>query len=316
VYLEKRYDFTIEKWNISSLRERAMESKPLVTVITPTYNREQFLRQAIDSVLAQTMFDFELIVVDDGSTDNSWETLAEYKVKDNRIRTFWQPNQGQSVARNHALAEARGDYICFLDSDNYWPVDKLQQQLTVLEKNPTVDVVYGDIITIDKDGSETSRNNMTRYSGPIAKWMLRDNCVSMNTAIARRKCFDQMGGMSGQRRVADDYDLWLKFSASYQFLYVPAFWAYYRVMDDQISSDKTARFDSNEAIIHSFRKSYPNAVSAAEFNAGFAIFYVRKARYLASVGRKKEAFRVFFKALGYRPFGISVWRGIAAVTLR
>lgn len=293
-----------------------MESNPLVTVITPTYNRESFLPEAIDGVLAQTFGDFELIVVDDGSTDKSWEILAAYEEKDNRIRTFRQENQGQSVARNRALAEARGKFICFLDSDNYWPAEKLQQQITLFDEHPSVDVIYGDIITVDENGREQTRQNMTRYSGHIAKWMLRDNCVSMNTAMARRECFDQMGGMSGQRRVADDYDLWLKFSARYQFLYVPEFWACYRVMDDQISSDKTARFDSNEAIIHHFRNTYPDAVTEREFDAGFAVFYVRKARYLASVGRKREAFGELSKALGYRPFGKVVWRGVAAVALR
>jgi len=293
-----------------------MDSNPRVTVITPTYNREKFLPEAIDGVLAQTFGDFELIVVDDGSTDNSREILEAYQARDSRIRTFWQENQGQSVARNVALAEARGAFICFLDSDNYWPAEKLQQQITLFDENPSVDVIYGDIITVDEDGREHTRLNMTRHSGHIAKWMLRDNCVSMNTAMARRECFDQMGGMSGQRRVADDYDLWLKFSARYQFLYVPKFWAFYRVMDDQISSDKTARFDSNEAIIHNFRKNYPDAVTQQEFDAGFAVFYVRKARYLASVGRKKEAYGELAKALGYRPFGKVVWRGVAAVTLR
>ncbi|MCR8915829.1 glycosyltransferase [Marinobacter panjinensis] len=293
-----------------------MESNPLVTVITPTYNRADFLPEAIDGVLAQTFGDFELIVVDDGSTDNSSEILADYEAKDSRVRIFRQENQGQSVARNRALAEARGEYICFLDSDNYWPPEKLQQQVALFDEHPEVDVIYGDTITIDENGVELTRHNMTRYSGHIAKWMLRDNCVSMNTAMARRKCFDDMGGMSGQRRVADDYDLWLKFSAQFQFLYVPEFWAYYRVMDDQISSDKTARFASNEAIIHDFRRSYPDAVSEEEFNAGFAVFYVRKARYLAAVGRKKEAFRELYKALRHRPFGKVVWRGVAAVTLR
>lgn len=293
-----------------------MESNPLVTVITPTYNRADFLPEAIEGVLAQTFGDFELLVVDDGSTDNSPEIIADYEARDGRIRSFRQENQGQSVARNRALSAARGEFICFLDSDNYWPSEKLEQQIAVFKAHPAVDVIYGDTITIDKESREKSRHNMTRYSGHIAKWMLRDNCVSMNTAMARRKCFDQMGGMSGQRRVADDYDLWLKFSAWYQFLYVPEYWAYYRVMDDQISSDKTARFDSNEAIIHDFRRLYPEAVSEHDFNAGFAFFYVRKARYLASVGRKREAFGALFKALGYRPFGKVVWRGVASIALR
>ena len=293
-----------------------MDKNPLVTVITPTYNRADFLPQAIDGVLAQTYGNFELIVVDDGSTDNTPDILSDYAKRDDRVRTFRQDNQGQSIARNKAIQEARGEFICFLDSDNHWPDHKLEQQVDLFRENPDVDVIYGDIVTVDESDTELSRKNMSRYSGNIARWMLRDNCVSMNTAMAKRRCFDEMGGMSGERRVADDYDLWLRFSARYKFLYVPEYWAYYRVMEDQISSDKTARFDSNEAIIRDFRSKFPDALTDKEFDAGFAVFYVRKARYLASIGRKREAFRELYKALGYRPFGKVVWRGAAAIALK
>jgi len=297
-------------------KEGTMDENPLVTIITPTYNRAAFLPQAIDGVLAQTYENFELIIVDDGSTDNSPEILSEYQSKDERIRVYRQENQGQSIARNKAITEARGEFICFLDSDNYWAPDKLEQQLNLFETNPSVDVIYGDIVTVDENSIELSRKNMKRYSGNISRWMLRDNCVSMNTAMARRRCFDEMGGMSGQRRVADDYDLWLRFSARYRFLYVPEYWAYYRVMEDQISSDKTARFESNEAIIRDFRRKFPDALTDKEFDVGFAVFYVRKARYLASTGRKREAFGELFKALSYRPLEKVVWRGAAAIVLK
>jgi glycosyltransferase involved in cell wall biosynthesis len=293
-----------------------MANQPLVTVIIPTYNRAPFLSKAIDSVLNQSYKTFELIVVDDGSTDETKSILDDYVKKDNRIRVFSQINQGQSVARNKALDEAKGDFICFLDSDNFWPKNKLKTQTNFLNENENVDVVYGDIITIDEDGSEVSRNNMKRYSGKIARWMLRDNCVSMNTAMAKRQCFNEMGGMSGTRRVADDYDLWLRFSAVYNFAYVPDFWAFYRVMKDQISSDKMARFESNELIINKFKLQFSDCLSKVEFDRGFSVFHIRKARYLTSVGKKRDAYRELFKALKYRPLDFVVWRGIAAVCLR
>ena len=100
-------------------KEGTMDENPLVTIITPTYNRAAFLPQAIDGVLAQTYGNLELIIVDDGSTDNSPEILSEYQNKDDRIRVYRQENQGQSIARNKAIREARGEFICFLDSDNY-----------------------------------------------------------------------------------------------------------------------------------------------------------------------------------------------------
>ncbi|KPQ01376.1 glycosyltransferase [Marinobacter sp. HL-58] len=290
-------------------------TSPLVSIITPTYNRADFIEQAVNSVLAQTFTNFELLIVDDGSTDNTWD-LLEPALADSRVRYFHQENQGQSVARNLALVEAKGDFVCFLDSDNYWPAEKLEQQVELFREHPDYDVIYGDIIVIDEDGKEVTRKNMKRYSGHIATYMIRDNCVSMNTAMARRRCFDELGAMSGTRRVADDYDLWLRFSARFRFLYVPQYFAYYRVMDDQISSDKTRRFDSNWQIINDFRREFPDAMSEKEFDFGFAAFHSRKARYLASHGSKREALGEMAKALRRSPFRRATWRSLAAVVLK
>lgn len=292
-----------------------MLARPLVSIITPTFNRADFIEQAVNSVLAQTYPEFELLIVDDGSTDNTREKLAAV-LEDSRVSYFYQENQGQSVARNLALEHAKGEYICFLDSDNYWPENKLALQVDLFGQNPEVDIVYGDNIIIDEQGQEINRKNMKRYSGYIAKWMVKDNCVSMNTAMARRKCFDEMGGMSGLRRVADDYGLWLKFSSRYQFFYIPEYLAYYRVMPDQISSDKNRRFEANWSIISDFRKRYPDALTQEEFDAGFAAFHIRKARYLASQGNKKDALREMKQAFKLRPWARNSWRNLAAVLLK
>ncbi|MDX1634508.1 MAG: glycosyltransferase [Marinobacter sp.] len=284
----------------------------MISVVTPTYNRADFLPEAVRSVLDQTFPDFELLIVDDGSTDNTREVLAPF-LEDPRVHYQYQANQGQSMARNHALSRARGRFICFLDSDNAWLPDKLEKQMAAFEQHPDVDVVYGDIITIDEGGRELSRENMRRYSGHIAAQMLRDNCVSMNTAMARRRCFDEMGGMSGTRRVADDYDLWLRFSARYRFLYLPEFFAKYRVMADQISSDKRRRFDTNEQIIHDFLRDYPEAVTRLETRRGLASFYSRKARHYALNGDRATSWNSFSRGLRYGAANTTVWRALVRV---
>ena len=288
---------------------------PKISIITPTFNRADFIEQAVSSVLSQTYANLELLLVDDGSTDDT-RNLLEPALADSRVRYFYQENQGQSVARNLALSEATGDFVCFLDSDNYWPAQKLKQQVELFNRHPEYDVIYGDVIVIDDNGNEISRKNMARYSGHIAKYMIRDNCVSMNTAMARRRCFEELGAMSGTRRVADDYDLWLRFSAKFIFLYVPEFLAYYRVMDDQISSDKTRRFDSNWQIITEFRREFPDAMSPLDFDSGFAAFHGRKARYLASQGFKSKALVEMAKAIRLRPLRHATWRSLAAVLLK
>lgn len=285
-----------------------------ISIITPTYNREKFLPAAIDSVLGQTYQNFELIIVDDGAVDNTRALVMSYANKDSRIKYLYQQNQGQSVARNYGLSIAKGEFICFLDSDNYWPLDKLEKSLKAFEQYPDADVIYGDCITIDEQGREMHRDNMHRYSGNIAALLLKDNFVSMNTTMTRRKCFDEMGGMSGTRKVADDYDLWLKFSARYHFQHIPEFLAYYRVMENQISSNKKLRFDTNEQIILDFIKAYPDVLSDKEKKEGVCAFYCRRARHYAAVD-KHEAYRALRLAFKSDFFSLNTWRSAVKVIL-
>ena len=285
---------------------------PGVSIVTPTYNRARFIGQAVESVLAQTMPDWELLLVDDGSTDNTREVVEPY-LADPRIHYFYQPNQGQSIARNNALEKARGDFIGFLDSDDLWCADKLEQQLALFENHPDVDIVHGDENMIDEQGQETSRENMRRYSGRITPQLLADNSVSITTALVRRGCFDEMGGFQASHGVADDYDLWLRFSSRYRFHYEPGIVAAYRVMPDQISSDKRRRFAANEKIIKDFLDQYGSTLSLQERRWGLARFYCRSARYFASVSDRRRAAREVLKALWNGPLDSVVWRAVYRV---
>jgi len=290
------------------------DSQPLISVITPTYNRADFVVEAVESVLAQTYPHFELLIVDDGSTDNTREVLEPY-LKDGRIRLFYQENQGQSVARNRGLDEATGDFVCFLDSDNAWLPDKFEKSLKAFDDNPGSDVVYGDFIVIDEQGREIGTNRMKRHSGRITPHLLHDNFVSMNTTMTRRQCFVDMGGFDKNDRLAEDYGLWLRLSTRYKFYYLPALLGYYRVMENQISSDKDSRFEANEAIVHHFIEAFPDALTISERKRGLSRFYVRKARYELSVRRLWSAWRGFVTAVKYDPFWLGPWRFLAKLAV-
>lgn len=289
--------------------------RPTVSIITPTYNREDYICESLDSVLAQSFTDWELILIDDGSTDDTKKAIEPYLV-DKRIHYYFQENQGQSTARSYALTQACGQYICFLDSDNRWLPDKLDRQLEIFNTNPYVDIVYGDVITIGASGNEVHRKNMKRYSGNITSRMLRDNFVSMNTAMARRKCFNAAGLEKTHRRVADDYEMWLRLSVQSHYWYQPEFYAEYRIMDNQISTDKSSRFEANEKIILDFLKDYPDAIPAQEARSGLSYFYTRKARYLSSIGKRAEAYHSVAKAIRLNPFGKPPWRTFLKVIAR
>ena len=294
-----------------ALKARRGKSQVLVTIITPTFNRASFLSMAIDSVLSQTFPDFELIIIDDGSTDNSCEVIDAYQQKDDRIVYIYQQNQGQSVARNRGLAEARGKFICFLDSDNAWVPEKLEVCLQAFERYPEADVVYGDFIIIDADGKELGVNRMRRFSGRITAQLLRDNFVSMNTTMTRASCFHELGGFSEDERYAEDYELWLRLSTRFSFRYLPEILGFYRIMEDQISTDKDRRFVANEALLHDFLNRNPGVVSQLEKRRGLSNFYVRKARYGVGRGRVGRAAADIIRALTHYPFWSGPWRALA-----
>jgi glycosyltransferase involved in cell wall biosynthesis len=286
----------------------------LVSVITPTYNRAGFLAEAILSVLSQSYEDFELIIVDDGSLDNT-RSVVEPFLSDKRVRYLYQKNQGQSVARNFALIQSRGAFIGFLDSDDTWRFDKLEKQMALFSAFPDVDIVHGDEATISEQGSVISLKNMTRYSGRITRELLADNSVSIATALVKRRCFDEMGGFDVTVGVADDYELWLRFSARYYFHYSPGVVASYRVMENQISSDKYRRFEANELIIKRFLENDNNVLSKTDQRWGLARFYCRKARYMASVGQRVKAFEAISRAFRFSPMDSAVWRALYRIVV-
>lgn len=286
-----------------------MTRNPLISVITPTYNRANYLHEAIDSVLNQSYSNFEHLIIDDGSTDNTEELVACY-LNSQKVRYFYQENQGQSVARNKGVTQAKGEFICFLDSDDRWKLHKLKASLAAFEQHPEVDVVYGDYEFIDQHGKKLKLKNMPRYSGRISKELIKDNCVSMNTTMVRAKTVKAIGGFSSHVKVADDYDLWLRLSAKSKFLYLPEVLADYRVMKNQISYDTKRRLDSNTEIITRFLESNPDLLSATEQKEALNFFYTRSARHCSGTREFKLANTYFSKALGKKLLSLRTWRAL------
>jgi hypothetical protein len=187
--------------------------QPLVSVIIPTYDRKELVQQAIDSVLTQIYSHREVIVVDDGSTDGTGKTLAARY--GDRIRYVWQENQGESVARNHGIELARGEYIALLDSDDLWLPEKLARQVAVLDANTDADMVFCQAWIINKQGQrigESPHGAGLRDSDLALEQLCFENKISgsCSTAVVRRSVFDQIGGFDTRIRFAEDWDLWLR----------------------------------------------------------------------------------------------------------
>lgn len=286
-----------------------MDSKGLVSIITPTYNRRDFIVDAIESVIAQTYSDWELLIVDDGSTDDTKDLITPY-LQDPRISYTYQSNHGQAYARQQALKSAKGQYVAFLDSDNLWLPERLEKEIVQLDANPDIDVCYGDLITIDEQGNELSRENMKRYSGDIAPLMIRQNFVSMNTTLIRKEAIERVGGFRSSVARGDDYDLYLRMSAESKFLYIKEYLAKYRVMENQISSNKEARFTSDFEIINHFIRNYPSAMSKLKWWRGLSSRYVSMGRYYVSQKNKPKAIKLLSLSVLYAPYWVGSWRAL------
>jgi glycosyltransferase involved in cell wall biosynthesis len=216
---------------------------PRVTVVVPTYNRGQFVAEAIQSVLEQTFRDFELIVVDDGSTDDTTAVVGCFT--DPRLHYVYQTNQERSAARNHGLRLAQGEYVAFLDSDDVWLPTKLEHQVTLLDARPAVGLVYTGAYIFE--GQRTFTEQRPRWRGQALKALLMEDnvvCGSASTALVRRACFDRVGGFDENLRACEDWDMWLRIvAAGYEFDFVPQPLARCRVhgTNTQKDAEKMAR---------------------------------------------------------------------------
>ena len=190
---------------------------PTVSVVVPTYNRASRLGETLLSVLNQTYHDFELIVVDDGSTDGTSKVIQSFP---NVRYVFMEENRGVSRARNEGLARAKGRYICFLDSDDLWDKKKLQIQVQWMERNADCQVCYTNEIWIRKGVRVNPMKKHRKYSGDIFRHCLPLCIVSPSSAMLRAGLFETIGNFDESLPACEDYDLWLRIAMKYKFHFI------------------------------------------------------------------------------------------------
>jgi glycosyltransferase involved in cell wall biosynthesis len=191
---------------------------PRVSVVIPAFNRWRLLAEAIDSVLAQSYRDFELIVVDDGSSDATASELAKLA---SRLQFFVTERRGVSAARNLGVSQSRGYYIAFLDSDDLWLNSKLERQTRFMDEHPEFHICQTDEIWIRNGVRVNPRAVHQKPSGDIFSSSLELCLVSPSAVMMTKALFDRTGGFDEAFPVCEDYDLWLRISAQHQVPLIP-----------------------------------------------------------------------------------------------
>ena len=190
---------------------------PTVSVVIPTYNRAHLVTEAVDSVLDQSYTDYELLVIDDGSTDDTADRLTSYG---ECIRLHRQDNRGASAARNAGIRHARGQYIAFLDSDDLWLKDKLQAQMDLVVRDPQVRVCYTEEIWIRRGVRVNPKRKHRKYSGWILEKMLPLCIVSLSSVLIAGEVFHRVGLFDESLPACEDYDLWLRIGLRYPIVLI------------------------------------------------------------------------------------------------
>jgi glycosyltransferase involved in cell wall biosynthesis len=237
---------------------------PIVSVVITCYNYAHFLGKAVDSVTVQSFRDFEIIVVNDGSTDNTDEVMQGYS-GDANLKYVSQKNAGQAIAKNVGIRNSSGEFIAFLDADDLWTKDKLEKQIPLFS-NPQVGVVYSGLQYIDELGQKLDDKRTRRYlvfrSGDVTRYLFFDNFVPFSASIVRRQCFDKVGPFDESLSMGIDWDLWLRMSVYYKFDFVDEPLLIYRKGHaGQMSKRLDERFQCADRITKKFLANHPDSLT-------------------------------------------------------
>ena len=236
---------------------RYEEKQDLVSVIIPAYNTARYIKAAVDSALAQTYPNVEVVVVDDGSTDNTREILSPY-VNQGNIVYVHQKNGGLSSARNTGIKIAKGAYIALLDSDDMFLPEKLERQIDYLDTHPECAFLYCDIIHFYDDEPGTPLHlDYTYYSGAeVLPALLKKNFINPLTVVMRKSVFDTVGYFDVTiRQFAEDWDFWLRVAyAGFRIDYLPETLARYRMRKASISYNSALEVTRKRTVVNIFKK--------------------------------------------------------------
>jgi glycosyltransferase involved in cell wall biosynthesis len=290
-----------------------------VSVIIPIYNGERYIRETLDSVFAQTYQDYEIVCVDDGSDDGTLAVLHEYGSKIHLIR---QTNTGQAGARNASVKQAGGKYLAFLDQDDLWHPEKLEQQVVAMETSPECVLVHCDMDTIDAIGNVIQRNvvsatHVSTHKGlrmtQLVGW---DPNIYPSTMLIRRDAFERIGGFDSELRCGEDIDLMIRLKHEGSFIFLGQSWTQYRKHGTNFSgSGSDKMFKCSVFFFQKIRRFYTGDKSRQKLIDKFlANVYSDWGKMKMRLGLRVEARRLLLTSLTYNPWQFRTYSRLLRAT--
>jgi len=294
------------------MKESNIDTVPVpvvVSVVITCFNYGCYLATCLQSVLAQTFHDYEIIVIDDGSTDNTAEAMQQY-LSLSCLRYIRQVNIGQARSKNRGVELARGKYVAFLDADDIWEKDKLEKQIKLFEL-PEVGVVYSKARLIDDNANVKEVGDWGVYlqprSGWVTDWLLFDNFVWFSSSIVRKIFLERYGVFDENLVMGIDWDLWLRLSMHCKFDFVDESLLLYRMgHEGQMSKNLKMRFASADIILRNFLSNNPQLENIEMLRKVKAYAFCNRGNYYCSVDRWQAAL-FFLRALLLNPSKRACW---------
>jgi len=285
------------------------ENKPKVSVLIPAYNAQDFISRTLQSVLKQRYADFEVIILDDGSTDKTAEIVKQIAREDKRIRYYFQENRGLANTRNRLAELADAEYIAFLDHDDEWLPQKLSLQVDFFEKNPDFGLLYSDTY-IKKDGRIIGRAFEERkpVRGNVFYELLFENFVPLDTVFMPKRVLLEFIPFNPEYDFSEEFDIFLRVSKKYKFAYLNEVLAVHYRHNKNLSDSRLDKFIQEEfSILNHWLKQEPDIgiKYRRRLDKRMALLYAQKALYLIRNFRFSDAKEEIRVSLKYRPFNFA-----------
>jgi glycosyltransferase involved in cell wall biosynthesis len=285
-----------------------------VSVIIPTYNYGHFLPDCLESVLGQTVLPDEIVIVDDGSTDNTPEIVQPY-LSNPCIKYIRTENSGVSAARNTAINASSGEIIGILDADDKWRADKLELQLPLFEK-PKVGVVYSLSQPFDKNGPVTEYRRVSPRRGQVLDALMTNNVVPLSSALVRRECFEIAGMFNNSYGICADFDLWTRMSVrGIEFDYVNQPLMMYRIGHGSMITNVSWKNREQHAILRELFDVFGRrACTVGMKRTAWASYFSKRAYSHYTQGSQLRSLVDSIRSIYYRPVGVldgMAWRVLA-----